>query len=291
MSLNDSIDFCIENRKFVAQIIADVLAVKNGCNEKTVQQALLRAIKEQPDFHDRGWYDPPPGGVGVLFADENDEFERSKFPTLRTEQYWPHENYKLTDETVGTIYVSPVHRASGIIGDMGLTFYCGTREDIKEHLKQCLIATEDIAEQARAGMMFKELYAIGQQILAERQLHNDWMITLNDPTHGADYGHTLPWTYENTTSDEKRIIESKDFNQIKELISDKRLYINPIEEFVIPPTIAFSIEPRIGSKLDPKLPGGYFYCTVIFKDGKRQIINNINTIFDTLKINYMRSRF
>jgi hypothetical protein len=192
---------------------------------------------------------------------------------------------------VGITYLSPVDKSTGIICDYGVTYYLGNNKKIQDHLRNCLAATEDIAQQAEVGMSFKGLYIRADRIIAERGLHNDWMITYNDPTHSADYGHTTPWTHEIPTEKEKHVIDSEDFRALKDLISSKRLYINSIEDFAIPENVVFSIEPRLGSKNDPRLPCGYFYCLVAFQDGEKKVVSNFNPIFDTLGIKYMRSRY
>jgi hypothetical protein len=291
MDLSNNVQFCIQNRSIINEMVRLTIVAQMNNSEEQCRDALLRGLEQLPEFHSTGWYDPPPAGIGVIFSNDSDGYKRSQFPTLRDKKYWPSAKSYWTKETVGMIYLSPVHKASGIISDFGVAFYLGKSKYVQDHLRNSLEATEDIAQRAEIGMTFKQLYAIAADILEERGLHNDWMITFNDPTHGSDYGHTIPWTYKLPTEAEQKIIKGEDFDGLRRLISTNRIYINPIEEFSIPENIAFSIEPRIGSKKDPNLPCGYYYCLVIFQNGQKKVVSNFNPIFDTLGITYMRSRF
>jgi len=274
----------------ISGVIADVLSQSFGSTEVAVRDRLQAAIAKLPEMHASGWYSPPPAGIGVLFAGP-DNRERSRFSSLRLEENWPKADYIFERETVGIVYVSPVDRASGAIADFGLTIYCGTDQKIQAHLRRCLEATETIAEQVTVGMQFREVYDLGERLLKQQGLHNDLMVTINDPLRGADYGHTWPWSYQLPTEAEQAIIDRGDLAAASELITHSRVYLNAAEEFKIPETIAFSIEPHIGSSEDPDLPAGYFYALVVFRAGERSIFTNINPILDALDITYMRSRF
>jgi hypothetical protein len=290
-SLAEKVDLCLKNRAIVARVVAKVLVDSPKASEMQIRGALLLELAGQAALYPRGWYDPPPAGVGVLFAEASDNFARSKFPTLRTQPYWPSSKHVLTDETVGMVYVSPVDKSSGIISDIGFNFYCGNNVDIQNHLAYCLDTVETIAEQAEVGMPFNQLHKLAQNIVDGRGLHNDWMITYNDPTRAANFGHSYPWTYQEMSDADKKILASGDLNQLKEHIEKGRIFISPIEATAIPETIAFSIEARLGSRSDQQLPCGYYYAVVTFRNGQKKIVTNYNPIFNALNINYMRSKF
>ncbi len=291
MNISENVDLAIENREIMAKLAVQVLNDNKECTELQLQSALLDALAKNHEFYPSGWYDPPPRGVAVLFADSQDS-KRTKFPTLRTEPNWPKSIYSRTKESIGVVYFSPVHKHTGIIADCGFTFYQGSNPNIQAHLRNCLETTEEISDYAQVGMKFSTLHEFGRKLLEKRGFDNGWMITFDDPLHGANLGHNIPWTHENPTAAEKTVIDGGDFDELKKIITnEKRFYINSIEDYVIPETIAFSIEPRLGSRADPNLPGGYYYCLVTFRDGEKKVVTNFNTIFDGLHINYMRSRF
>ncbi len=258
MNTSDAVDTCLANRALTAQLISRVLVEQNGKTEQEVYKALRAALATEERFHDGGWYNPPPDGIGVLFADARDHFERSKFPTLRTEPYWPSTDYTLKPDSVGMVYVSPIDIKTGVISDIGFNFYRGNDPKVQVHLRRCLETIEAIAELAEVGMPFNVLHAKAQKVLDKHGVNNDWMQTYNDPARGANFGHTFPWTYEAPTTEEQAVIDTKEFTKLKSVIERKRLFINGIEEFSIPPTIAFSVEARLGSNNDPTLPGGYY---------------------------------
>jgi hypothetical protein len=75
------------------------------------------------------------------------------------------------------------------------------------------------------------------------------------------------------------------------MISKKRLYVDEGESFIIPTTCAFTVETRVVSADDPAMPNVHFHFIVIFIDGKKKILSGFNSIFDTLGISYIRSKF
>ncbi len=290
-NLAKNIEICVKNRELVGGLISKALVNNPHCSEILLHDELKVAIGQQAKFHPQGWYDPPPDGIGVLFANPEDNYERSRFPTLRIDPYWPSVKNTMSEETVGMVYVSPVDKNSGVISDIGLNFYMGSNPKLQEHLSYCLEAIEDIAEQAKVGMSFKRLHELGQEILEKRDVHNGWMVTYNDPTRAANFGHTFPWTFKEPTAEELLLIQGEDFGKLKDVISGNRLFINTVEEFIIPETIAFSIEARLGSNRNPDLPGGYYYMLVTFLDGIKKVHTHLNPIFEALNMNYIRSRF
>lgn len=291
MTLVEKVTLCLENRERIAGVVAQTLQQNPRCSEVELHAALNAALSKHPDFYPTGWYEPPPQGAAVLFANADDQFERSKFPTLRTEFYWPKANYSRELETVGMIYVSPVHKATGLICDIGFNFYQGSDKKVQDHLRHSLETIEAIADIPEVGMAFNQLHGLAQSLVDKQGIHNNWMITMNDPTRGANFGHTLPWTSEEPTLDEQSVIDSGDFDKLKQIISRKRLFINPIEQTQIPETIAFSIEARLGSNEHPETSCGYYYMVVAFRAGEKTVVSNLKPIFEALDITYMKSRF
>lgn len=288
MSVQDNVASCIESRKLAVGVTGKVLKGFQNGSEADLRDNLQKALAEQQTLLPSGWYSPPPSGIGILFTDGKG-MERSKFPTLREEAYWPNHKYKNSVEGISMIYASPVHK-SGIIADFGFTIYNGHDQKIKDHLRLCLDTLEEIANHVSVGMQFRELNQFGQNLFAERELNNQWLTTTHNPL-GTTLGHTVPWTHELPTESEAATIKHGNMNELKNVISHKRLYIDRAETFVIPETVAFTVESQLASNEHPDLPNVFFHLIVAFAKGEKRVLSNFNPIFDTLGIDYMRSRF
>ncbi len=289
MSLADNSQICLKTRQIVAVIISETLKDFKTGSELDLSEALKRKMGERPDIYPSGWYDPPPFGIGVIF-ENNDNQKRSKFPHLRQEPYWPKNEYRIDKETICMLHLSPVDKDSGIISDIGLSWYKGENQAIQKHLKLCLEAIEDIAEYMEEDMGFGQIHDFGLELFAKNRLRDSLITNSFDPG-GLSLGHTIPWTHEKPTSNEEVIIKKGSLDELRPLIAAKRQYINKDVTFKIPETIAFTIEAQLTSETDPNLPNAYFHVIVSFQNGQKKVSSNFNPIFDTLGITYMRSRF
>jgi len=288
-SLNARIDTTLTTRAGITTAATHILETLPDASELAISQAIQQAITEDQALHDQGWYNPPPAGIGILFAEATSP-ARLSYDSLRNESNWPQSDSFRTQETVGFVYASPVHKATGMIGDFGFTFYQGQDEAVQKHMVNCLEALEVAAGYAAVGMAFRDLHAATQDEFEKRQLHNDRMITFNDPLGGTNLGHTVPWTYETPTQEEQAIIDKADLNVLKDVIAHKRLYINHGETFTIPENIIFTLEARLESKSEPKLPSIYYHIMVVFKDGAKTLVCNFNPVFESLGMDFIRSK-
>src|SRR5262249_7803608 len=149
--------------------------------------------------------------IAALFGQPNN-YQRLLFDTLRKEEFWPKDEYKFGENSVAIIYASPVHKASGIIGDFGTTIYKGKDKRILDHLNNCLNTLKKSTDQIETGMEFREIHDLTQKIIAQNNLTNARTITWTD-TVGTNLGHTIPWTYENPTAEEEKIIASNNVSE------------------------------------------------------------------------------
>jgi hypothetical protein len=78
------------------------------------------------------------------------------------------------------------------------------------------------------------------------------------------------------------VIENRDFNELKDLISRKRINVNRFERFKIPTNIAFTCEARLEDSNNPSLPLVFFHLVVTFKEGKKKILADFNSIFEAV---------
>lgn len=279
-AFSEKIDFCCATREYSASVIEKVLKDNSELSEAQFCDKVLRNLAVSSNIWRTGWYDPPPGGATALFS-EKSNYERLQFDTLRNPNYWPSNNRNFTKESVGIIYTSPVHRISGVIGDIGLTLYRGEDKLVQQHIARCLSLLEKVADYAEVGMQFRDIHEYAQNIFSKEGVNNRRTVTHTDPL-GTNLGHTIPWSYEDPTPAELSMINGENFEKLKNLISKKRLYINKIETFVIPGDIAFTCEVRLEDSNNKKLPNVFFHLIVVFKDGKKTIHTNFNFIFKLL---------
>ncbi len=88
--IESNLDLCKSARKIAAKslatILKKVLLSKQKVSEFQFRDLWFVELKKNSEIYPEGWYTPPPHGIGILFAkDENPE--RISFTTLRKEQY------------------------------------------------------------------------------------------------------------------------------------------------------------------------------------------------------------
>lgn len=279
-----NIKICKATRSFTAQAMSKILQMDKLSEIEFCQQTAEQLYKS-PNWA-RGWYDPPPKGIAALFGPE-DNISRVAYDSLRKEEFWPKNNI-FTNNSLGYIYASPVNKLSGIIGDFGMTIYKGNNQKIINHLKTCLEITEKTAEYAEVGMEFKDVYNYCQNLMSKKGLNNNRMLAINDKTK-TNIGHSIPFSHELPTEQELNIINGEDFDKLKNLISSKRITLNAAEQFKIPETIAFTVEPRIENNDTPLVS---FHLVVAFKEGKKEIFANFNPVFEAVNMhNFIVSKY
>jgi hypothetical protein len=288
MSNKERVLECIKARELSTEAARATLSNFNSGTEVDLRNDLQKALAEQPGFLSEGWYSPPPAGISILFANSND-VERSKYLSLREEQNWPSSRNSFDSETINLVHVSPVCGTSGMLGDLGFTTYQGQNQKVKDHINKVLNVIEDMCDYAEAGLQFGELYSraverIKQQSLATSMVSYHGRVDMS-------FGHTVPWSYEDPTEEEKSIIATGNINNIKELISKKRIYINSVDSYTIPQTCALTVEARLTDLRDQNLPNTYFHYIVTFINGEKKVLSGFNSIFATLGMDYVRSRF
>ncbi|MBV9349278.1 MAG: M24 family metallopeptidase [Patescibacteria group bacterium] len=290
MTKEERVDICARVRQKASEAVTKILTKSHNPNEAHVAAELWKEVGKNAELYERGWYDPPPGGAAALFA-PHDSLGRLLFDSLRKKEFWPSAEHTLNSDAVGFVYLSPVHKETGIIGDFAITVYTGTDPHIKGHIQRCLHITEKVAAYAEMGMELREIHAYAQRLLRDEKLSNKRTLTYTDMT-GTNIGHTIPWTYEDHSLPETAIVQSRDFDALKNLISAKRVNLNSEERFRIPETIAFTVELRLEDAEDPGLPNAYYHLIVSFSKGKKKVFSNFNDVFVGMEIEgYLMSTF
>ncbi len=273
MNLLDSI---AASRKLATESMRQTLSILPGSTEIEFKDALLANLRSHKEFYPSGWYAPPPDGVCVLF--DNQPFTRLQFDTIRDEKYWPGDS-RFSSESVGIVYCSPVNMKTSMIGDTGLTLYTGENLEIQAHIRNCYDAMLAAADLAQVGMRFNDLYTLAMKTFVDHGLTIGWMTTEHDATKGVNLGHTIPGSYGEP-------LPSGDFEETKEAIRSRRIYINPVELFEIPETCAFTFESRL-TDMSLTQPNVFFHMVVSFSGGERKTITGFDGIFGDIGMKYM----
>jgi hypothetical protein len=283
-ALVDRVSRCLATRELAISFVAENLI--DGESEAATRDRLLQKLKNQPELLGGGWYSPPPDGISVLFGKPTD-MQRLNFDSLRNPEYWPSDKNILEPETAGMVYMSPVDRASGTIGDIGLTFYRGDNVDVQQQVKLAYDVNMQMCELAEVGMSFRELFDPFHKILAKNGASHGRMALVNDPS-GMNFGHTVPWSHELPTPGEQAAIDRGSIDELRDIISAKRIYINNSETFRIPETCAFTVEPHVVTVDEAGHEWlSYFHFIVAFRNGQRTIVGDYQPLFHKLGMNYM----
>lgn len=287
--MEDRINICAAIRAKMSNGVAELLMQPKDFSEIEFRDTLREKIEADKSLWPRGWYEPPPVGIAILFSN-SDDYRRLQFDTLRKEEFWPSDNYSLKKESVGIIYASPVDRLTGIIGDWGGTIYRGSDLSVRAHFQNCLATMEQVLERIASGIQFREIHDITQSIFEKRHLTNRRTVTWTDES-GTNLGHTIPWSYIDPTENETVLIQGDNFDSLKDLISHKRIYVNRQETFVIPETIAFTLEARLEDLENQNLPNVFLHYIVTFKSGVKEVLANFNTVFEAAGMDYIKSKY
>ena len=266
-----------ETRESTANLLCECISNLEGKSEVEVRDTILKTLAQNEKIFSEGWYAPPPAGICVLC--DTFPFERLKFDSLRKTIYWPSEESKFEKESVGIIYFSSVDKKTGMLGDIGFTVYKGDDLRIRKHVRDCYDILFEATKYAKVGMEFRELYTHCIELFQNKGKKIGWMTTVND-TSKTNLGHTVPGSFE---SDFRR---SDSFEEVKNSITSKRIYVNAEEKFKIPPTCAFTLEARL-TDLEEKLPNVFFHFIVTFSDGEKKVLTNFNKIFNVAEMPYM----
>lgn len=233
------------------------------------------------------WYDPPPGGMAVLFAQDSD-LTRFNYESLRPNVYWPKMKSYFQKDGLGYLFSSPYTMISGIpiIGDFGMTYYIGDSDNIRNHFRKSFNILREILEKISVDMTFQELYQISEEIIKKNGLINH-IFAVTDQA-GTDFGHTIPFIENNPTTSELANIETSDPQKINSTISHARRFINRQEDFQITDNCAFTFEPRL-TNTDKSLPMFSFHQIVRFVDGKKYISEDFRGLINFLGMNWLTS--
>ena len=274
-SLEERVTLVKRTRASAATALVKVLeSGVQGASEKEICDSWLRNMERDSRISNEGWYQPPPGGLNVLIGQPGTSYERLNYESLRREDVWSREDIWLRDDSLVYVYASPFDRASGMIGDIGLTLYRGHEKAIWDHLAVCLDVTARVAHYAEVGMELRELFHYAVKEIAKANLRNE---TSSTGTGVSNIGHTVPWSYEAYPPDVKQVLASGPEAEVGHAISVRRVSINDSASLKIGPNMAFTIEPQVASSQGPLCS---YHLIVCFSGGERTVISNFEPIFN-----------
>src|SRR3989344_4042084 len=274
--MTDMISAIERTRETAASILSSALTNFQGKTEQEIRDRILKEMARCTEIFPQGWYDPPPGGVSILIGKE-----RMEFDSLRKPEYWPRPDVRYTSDAPAMMYVSPVDRATQMLGDFGLTIYQGDDATLQSHVRRGLNTVLDIAQRANIGMSFADLYVAGREVLAQNRFEHARISTITSNAGDSNFGHTVPWSNGETAPGELPI------DQLREKIRVARRFINPYEQYVIPPTCSFTVESRLLDPAKPALYNIFFHVIVTFSEGEKKVLTNFEEIFKQVGMKYM----
>ncbi len=280
--MSELIETIARARQTTADIVASSLQNIEGASEAEVRDRILAGIAGHKEFYPRGWYDPPAGGIALLFGDK--PYDRLKFDSLRNPEFFPSAASRFSKKkTVGIVYASPVDRATGMIGDFSCTVYGGSNRRLQEHIRSTYEVIHAVAARAEVGMSFSALYSSAMRIFENQSRAIRWMTTNHDPLK-VNLGHTVPGSFE------KDFPRGDSFEAVGKALHSKRIYVNAVEEFRIPETCAFVVEARLVDTSEPELPNVCVQYIVTFAEGEKRILANFDPIFKVMGMDYIKSK-
>jgi hypothetical protein len=184
------------------------------------------------------------------------------------------------------LYASPVDRATGMIGDFGLTLYLGQNPQVKSMLVQTLAIDQELFAALRIGMPFSVLANQAAETMRRQGLFSA-LESPTDPT-GTNIGHTIPASDSGWKPDEWAIFRQGNWAKTKDMISHKRVFINRSESSTILSDMAHTLEPRPQSFDHPDLPTVWFHNIVVWRDGQKQLLSGFDDLFSLAGMGYMK---
>ena len=254
--MSDLIDSVIRTRKIATEIAIQSLKNIDKVSEAEIHKLILSKMSGYNSLFPKGWYDPPPDGIAVLFAEA--PFKRLQYNSLRNPAYWSNKENLFKKETVASIYFSPVDKNTGMLGDIGFTVYKGENKKIKRHLKNCYKTILKIAKHVETGMRVSDLCLFASNLFKNKFKMTKWVTISSDPNQSINLGHSVPGSFE------KNFTFGNTFEDVKESIREKRVPLIETENFKFPKTCVFVVESRLEDLNNPALPSAYFQFFVCF---------------------------
>lgn len=262
-----------------ANALLEVLNCSGDLSESSIHNSWLKKLSQQRNILCAGWYVPPPGGSSVLLGNAP-EYNRNRFHSLRDQEKWPRKDIHFSNDSMLYAYASPVSKESYLLGDMAVTLCKTNSQEMREYICAIFSLTILIAKEIREGMQFAEVYRNADSLIRANGFTNH-VYSRTDPCH-VDIGHTLPWSNGELPSPaEREILEGDSPEDIANLISSKRTFVNAESSLVIRSPMAFTVEPRLNR--DNLVPIS-FHLTVVLENGQLFVISGFKPLLNLFEM-------
>jgi hypothetical protein len=264
--------------------LTSLLKSQKSFSELQLRDNWLANLRKNTTIFPDGWYIPPPHGIGALIGDTSKQ-SRTNYDNLR--RFTPLDTVYFDEQhPLLYAYASPVDKKTGIIGDSGGTFYRGTNPDIQQHLKRCFDITINVAKKINAGMTFADVFYITMDFANKYNFVNE-VISVTDPST-VNIGHTIPPGFSEWSKKEQAVVKQGNWQDILDIIRNKRIYVNAKEQTKLQPGTMVTIEPRFTVKDNPNIPMASYHTTLhIGKNGKIRLLTEFQSLFTLFGMDYM----
>lgn len=244
-------------RRIAYETFAATLAELYGrsdVTETSFRDNWLARLQSVDDLTSNGWYDPPPMGMAVLFADEAD-VSRISYESLRLPVFAPGSSVMRWPRGMMYAYCSPLHRPTGLAGDFGVTLYFGTNVEVRDHFRRAFAATADLLQGLTPGTRSSRLLEHSESVFSRYGLKN----TIASVTDSVplDLGHSMP-----RLSPEELETTRLLNGDIRERLRGQRRFVSTSADWALADEHQVTIEPQLVAVGNPELPQVSFHYVV-----------------------------
>jgi hypothetical protein len=227
---------------------------QSNVTESAFRDSWLTRLRSVDELTSNGWYEPPPLGMAVLFADE-DDVSRISYESLRLPEFAPGSRVMSWRRGMMYAYCSPVHRPTGLAGDFGVTLYFGGKVAIRDHFRRAFTATDRLLSDLSEGTRSAALLHHSEDVFSEHGLKN----TIASVTDSVplDLGHSIP-TMEIENLRATRLLSRSDQQRLRE----QRRFVSTSADWTLAEERQVTIEPQLVALGRPDLPQVSFHYVV-----------------------------
>lgn len=222
--------------------------------ELTFRDSWLSRLHSAEELTLNGWYEPPPLGMAVLFADERD-VHRISYESLRLPEFAPSPRVMKWAHGMMYAYCSPVHRPTGMAGDFGVTLYFGSNLAIRDHFRRAYAATAALLGEINSTTRSTALLHRSELLFKEYGLKNT-IASITDSVP-LDLGHSIPIIAADTLRTSRQLSKRD-----QQLLGEKRRFVSTSVDWALAEEDQVTIEPQLVNPARRTLPQVSFHYIV-----------------------------
>lgn len=155
-----------------------------------------------------------------------------------------------------------------------LTTMTRTRATAAQIAARCAARIEERSERE---VELREVYEFARKLIVGHHKTIGWMSTAHDPMQ-INLRHTIPGSFGEELDGT--------FDEVREAIRSRRIYINEAEAFRMPETSACTVEVRL-TDTSRTMPNAFFHAIVCFSGGEKTVLTNFGEVFRAAGMDYM----